>query len=75
MIRNYVYNLGDIVWTLQNETNIVESWIVKQVLINVTSDAIDGTVVKYVLAGKRGSFKFLESDMYETIADALNAIP
>ena len=74
MIKSYIYNLGDIVWTLQDETDIVETWTVKQITINVTSTEETGTTIKYVLAGRRGSLQFLEADIYETLTDALNAI-
>ncbi len=75
MIKTYAYALGDVVWTLQDETNIVEAWTVKQVTISVVSVEDDGTIIKYVLAGKRGSLIFLEENIYETLADALSAIP
>lgn len=67
MNKDYIYSLGDIVWTIQDDTNLVEAWTVKQVFIIVTST----TIVKYVLAGKRGSFVFLEDDIYATLSDAL----
>lgn len=71
MNETYLYALNATVWTIQDETNIVESWSVKQVTIVCTEAA---TVVKYVLKGLRGSIIFLEEDVYETLEDALETI-
>lgn len=71
MNETYLYALDSTVWTIQEETNIVESWFVKQITITCTED---DTVVTYILRNGRGTFIYLEDDLFETLEDALESI-
>ena len=72
MNETYLYDIDSTVWTINSDTDIIESWKVVQVVISAVTGAANK--ISYILHGRRGSMSFAEADVYPTLDAALETL-
>ena len=68
MNQRYTYALGDIVWVVDEETSIAKNFVVHQVTIIVTQNAVN---INYILQNKNVTKNVSQNVIYASLQDAL----